>query len=358
MAFLTEEIKKMIMDYEHNRQGIPAGWTYFEDNNNRYLLGEPVEPKQKNLLVIGVNPSTAKPGQDDPTIRKVRNISKEQGYNGWIMVNIHPQRATNPKNMKPLSNIIMENNLEVISFICQAFDVKDALFAWGNLIDIFGKSSFLHTSQNQIEDLLKEMRVQCYHYSNLTKKGNPRHLLYAPYGKKLYIMKKKDQVLFGYEMKPAWGCYEKTEGYSFMIHADGKAVYNRFVMSGRQLSSETIQIENNIVAELKEYLCEKEAMIKKLPVSTDNGSLDGAYDTFTFLGKSMTSLNPEIIPITKSPKNEYEKQMLSIYQAENNAIEIFLGGIEILKKSNIKFSAKSWEKFGRGWNRNKNNMAK
>lgn len=355
MAFLTEEIKKMIMDYEHDRPDVPAGWTYFEDNNNRYVLGEPVEPKQKNLLVIGINPSTAKPGQDDPTIRKVRNISKEQGYNGWIMVNIHPQRATNPKDMKPLSEDIAKNNLEVIRFICQAFDVKDALFAWGNLIDIFGKSSFLHTSQNQIEDLLKEMRVQCYHYSNLTKKGNPRHLLYAPYKKKLHIMEK---FLFGYKMKPAWGHYEKTEGYSFMIQSDGKAVYNRFVMSGRQLSSETIQIEQNIVTELQQYLLERKSIIKNLPGSTNNGSLDGAYDTFTFLGESMTSLNPTIIPITESPKNEYEKQMLSVYQAENNAIEIFLGGIEILKKSNIKFSAKSWEKFGRGWHRNKNNVAK
>ena len=196
MVFLTEEAKKMIMDYKQNRPDIPAGWTYFEDNNNRYLLGEPVEPKQKNLLVIGVNPSTAKPGQDDPTIRKVRNISKEQGYNGWIMVNIHPQRATNPKDMKPLSDIIMENNLEVIRFICQAFDVKDALFAWGNLIDIFGKKtddepSFLHVSRQKIEDLLKKddslknMGIQSYHYSTLTKKGNPRHLLYAPYGKQL-----------------------------------------------------------------------------------------------------------------------------------------------------------------------------
>ena len=98
------------------------------------------------------------------------------------------------------------------------------------------------------------MRVQCYHYSNLTKKGNPRHLLYAPYGKKLYIMKKKDQSLFGYKMMPAWGCDEVTEGYSFMIQTDGKAIYNRFVMGGRQLSTETILIETDIVAELKKYL--------------------------------------------------------------------------------------------------------
>ena len=41
--------------------------------------------------------------------------------------------------------------------------------------------------------------------------------------------------------------------------------------------------------------------------------------------------------------------MLSIYQAENNAIELFLGGIDILKKSNTKFSVKNWGELGRYW---------
>ena len=158
------------------------------------------------------------------------------------------------------------------------------------------------------------------------------------------IYNKSEQFLFGYKVEPAYGCDEVTEGYSFMIQPDGTAVYNRFVMSGRQLSSETIQIENNIIAELKEYLCEKEPIIKKLPRETYNHSDDGAFNTFTFLGKSMTSLNATICPI-ESPKNEFEKQMIPVLQAENDAIEIFLGGINILKKSNTKFSVKSWEEF-------------
>ena len=42
------------------------------------------------------------------------------------------------------------------------------------------------------------------------------------------IYNKNNDFLFGYKIDPAWGCYEKTEGDSFMIQADGKAVYNRF----------------------------------------------------------------------------------------------------------------------------------
>ena len=158
-------------------------------------------------------------------------------------------------------------------------------------------------------------------------------------------MKKKVQSLFGYEMMPAWGCYEVTEGYSFMIQSDGNAIYNRFVMSGRQLSTETIQIESDIVNELKKYLLERKSIIKNLPESTDNGSSDGCYDTFTFMGKSMTSLNATITSI-ESPKNEFEKQMIPVLQAENDAIKVFVGGIDILKKSSHRFSTQSWEELG------------
>ena len=144
---------------------------------------------------------------------------------------------------------------------------------------------------------------------------------------------------------PAWGYDEVTEGYSFMIQTDGKAIYDRFVMSGRQISTETVQIESDIVTELKKYLCEKETIIKKLPTETYNHSCDGAFDTFTFLGKSMTSLNAMITSI-ENPKNEFEKQMIPILQAENDAIKVFIGGIDILKRSSHRFSVQSWEELG------------
>ena len=153
-------------------------------------------------------------------------------------------------------------------------------------------------------------------------------------------MRKKDQFLFGYTWEPA---FWTNEGFSFMIQSDGTAIYKKFLVDDQELSCETIQIENNIVAELKKYLLERKSIIKDLPKETFNGSVDGSYDTFTFLGKSMTSLNADIY-IIESPKNEYEKQMIPVFQAEKNAIEIFIGGIDILKKSSHRFTAKNWGK--------------
>ena len=192
MIFSTEEIKKILVDYEYDRKDIPAGWIYLGDNTVRYVLGQPVnpkqEPEQKNLLIIGVNPSTAKPKEPDNTIKRVIGISQAQGYDGWIMVNIYPQRATNPKNMTPLSETILKENIEVIRYIIEKLNIQDVWYAWGDLIDKAKKNmkDILKNNKKQIDDLLTEKGIQRYHYSTLTKKGNPRHPLMVPNDDEFY----------------------------------------------------------------------------------------------------------------------------------------------------------------------------
>lgn len=42
------------------KDDIPPGWLYIGDNKERYLLGQ---PGRNNILIFGVNPSTACPGE-------------------------------------------------------------------------------------------------------------------------------------------------------------------------------------------------------------------------------------------------------------------------------------------------------
>ena len=76
-------------------------WLYKtnEDNTARYILGQINEEKGATLLCFGINPSTACPECLDNTIRKVVKLSANNGYANWIMVNIYPQRATNPNDL-------------------------------------------------------------------------------------------------------------------------------------------------------------------------------------------------------------------------------------------------------------------
>ena len=69
-------------------------WVYEtnEDNSARFSLGQIFDKNGKTLLCFGINPSTACPTSLDNTIRKLISISKNNGYDNWIMLNVYPQQ--------------------------------------------------------------------------------------------------------------------------------------------------------------------------------------------------------------------------------------------------------------------------
>ena len=70
----------------------------------RFVLGE---VGNNPLVCFGINSSTAKPPNSsdsdpeenlDPTVKRVRRCSRD-GFDGWIMLNVYPQRATDPERI-------------------------------------------------------------------------------------------------------------------------------------------------------------------------------------------------------------------------------------------------------------------
>ena len=164
----------MSTDYTKVRQNIPQGWIYLGDDFKRYLLGQ---PDNKNILIFGVNPSTATPQNPDPTIKKVLKIlAKHFNGCGWIIMNIFPQVTPNPKDLTYDATLETEN-LDVLDFVCGKFVIEKIWCAWGNLID---SKDFLRNCQQKIFSHLqnKNQNYQFIHYGALTKKNNPRHPLY------------------------------------------------------------------------------------------------------------------------------------------------------------------------------------
>ena len=110
--------KKMLADipaWMDKQDDIPKGWLYLGNSEERYLLGQ---PGKNNLLVFGVNPSTASAGENnlDPTIRKVRKVAEAEGFDGWIMVNLYPKRATEPSELPDEADQkLIDNNLKVLA---------------------------------------------------------------------------------------------------------------------------------------------------------------------------------------------------------------------------------------------------
>ena len=147
------------------------GWLYIGDDKCRYVIGE---PGRYNLLVIGINPSTATPEKLDPTIRKVRKIvEQDEVSNGWLMINLYPLRNKDPKEMpeQPDEELSL-NNIAIIKEIIERYDFWRIWAAWGDAIDT---RDYYVEELKKIESLSSQ---EWYHKGKMTRRGNPRHPLY------------------------------------------------------------------------------------------------------------------------------------------------------------------------------------
>ena len=145
-----------------------------QDNNYRYALGTTGD---KTLYCFGINPSTATNIRDDPTIKKVKSAAKKSGFNNVVMLNIYPQRATDPDNLdNKINTKEHKKNLQIIMSVIKNGSTVWA--AWGNLID---KRAYLIDCLNEIQCKLKAKNICWVKMDKLTKKGNPRHPLYLKY---------------------------------------------------------------------------------------------------------------------------------------------------------------------------------
>ena len=155
-------------------------WVYEtnDDNSARFVLGQIFNDVGKTLLCFGINPSTACPMCIDNTIRKIISICANNGYDNWIMLNIYPQRATNPDSihLQCDENLTAQNMLHIKSIV-EKYTDSDVLLAYGNLIT---KRKYLKKCLDEILNELVTKRDKKLKVIKITKKGNPVHPLYQP----------------------------------------------------------------------------------------------------------------------------------------------------------------------------------
>lgn len=151
------------------------GWLYENDkeNSNRYVLGT----KGENTLVcFGVNPSTAQPNDLDNTLQSVARLAANNGFDSWIMLNLYPQRSTNPNGMhKDLDIHIHEQNIMFINDILSKPHRQTIWAAWGTLIE---KRPFLIKCLTDIHQATSGLDCKWVTIGKKSKKGHPHHPLY------------------------------------------------------------------------------------------------------------------------------------------------------------------------------------
>lgn len=133
----------------------------------RFSLGK---NGNKNLMIIGFNPSTANKENSDPTMNRVIKFCEFNGYDGYIMVNACPFISTNPSEVK-FDEKISIANLSHIKYKIEELKISDILLAYGGII----MPNFMLKSLLGILDIVKNKNIFVI---KTLKSGIPAHPLY------------------------------------------------------------------------------------------------------------------------------------------------------------------------------------
>jgi hypothetical protein len=117
-------------------------------------------------LFIGLNPSIADAEIDDPTLNRCIKFARAWGYGGLVIGNLFAYRATDPKQLKRISDPVgPENDLWVGRL---RSEVQLAVAAWGH-------RGVLQDRAARVSERMGEL-----YCLGTTRSGAPRHPLYVP----------------------------------------------------------------------------------------------------------------------------------------------------------------------------------
>ncbi len=150
-------------------------WLYAPNfySEYRYILGT---RGKKPLICIGINPSTAKPGDLDNTLKSVQRIAWGNGFDSFIMFNVYAQRATDPDTMEQQCNLqLHKENLEAFRYVLSISEKPAVWAAWGTIIE---KRGYLPACLKDMLTVGEEYGASWYCAGAVSKKGHPHHPLY------------------------------------------------------------------------------------------------------------------------------------------------------------------------------------
>jgi hypothetical protein len=136
----------------------------------RFILGR---ERNRNLIIVGLNPSTATKEKSDPTVARVETVSANNQYDGFIMTNLYPLRSTDPKGLpeKCDADLFRTNVQEIISVAEKESDPV-IWAAWGGDIVL---RPYLADALTELVKGVDSLNGEWLHYGDLRVDGHPRH---------------------------------------------------------------------------------------------------------------------------------------------------------------------------------------
>ncbi|MBQ0719597.1 MAG: DUF1643 domain-containing protein [Gammaproteobacteria bacterium] len=138
-------------------------------DKSRFILGK---SGARTLHVIGLNPSTANREKADTTVAKVEKVARNNGYDGFVMANLYPLRATQPEDLPTEHNsrLSRRNISEIIDSFGDTCPVVWA--AWGVHIS---SRPYLLKACVKLQQAVESRGGQWLNFGQLCQGGHPRH---------------------------------------------------------------------------------------------------------------------------------------------------------------------------------------
>ena len=161
-------------------------WIYVPDfyTEYRYILGT---RGRDPLICIGVNPSTAEPGNLDNTLKSVARIAAGNGFDSWIMFNVYAQRATRPDDMDRVrSEALHRENMRAFEYVLSQVGegLRPAIWAaWGAVIE---KRAYLPDCVRDMAEIGQQYGARWLCAGQRSVKGHPHHPLYLRKDEKVW----------------------------------------------------------------------------------------------------------------------------------------------------------------------------
>jgi hypothetical protein len=158
----------------------------------RYELWRVWDESLPYVAFIGLNPSTADETKDDPTIRKCRHFAKAWGYGGFVMLNLFPFRATDPRELKkakqPYGELYMPRG--GVYWWSNTKRIVEHVRASGLIVAAWGvDGAHRNKAWNLMNFLTQHSMGPRIHCLGTNNDGSPKHPLYlanetkpVPYG--------------------------------------------------------------------------------------------------------------------------------------------------------------------------------
>ncbi len=130
-------------------------------------------------MFVGLNPSTADGEKDDPTIRRAIGFAKRWGFGRLTMLNLFAFRATDPRVLLAAPDPIGHENDRTLTEYASHANLL--VCCWGNWGAHRGRwHDVCRLSYRKSEGRHRRMEDE-FCCLGLTKRLQPRHILYAPY---------------------------------------------------------------------------------------------------------------------------------------------------------------------------------